>query len=96
MRQILVEPAVPSVNTVKASDHFFDLWKHVGIQQLIPNSRFSQMPYDLYCQSLKPKVKKSIYKAKVKGLYIQDFQWEGFNNFTSNLTRENGVNKTQF
>ena len=55
MRQILEGPVVLSVSDVKASDRFVDLRKRIGIQQLIPNSGFSQMPYDLYCPSLKSK-----------------------------------------
>ena len=62
MRQFPEGPAVPSVSDVKASDSFVDLWKRMGIQQLIPNSGFSQMPYDLYCPSLKAKVKSRVCK----------------------------------
>ena len=62
VRQIPEEPAVPSVSDVKASDCFVDLWKRIDIQQLIPNSGFSQMPYDLYCLSLKAKVKNMVCK----------------------------------
>ena len=62
MRQIYERPAVPSVSDVKANDRFVDLWKRIGIQQLIPNSGFSQMPYDLYCLSLRAKVKKRVCK----------------------------------
>ena len=62
VEQIPEGPAVPSVSDVKASDRFFDLWKRIGIQQLIPNSGFSQMPYDLYCPSLKAKVKNRVCK----------------------------------
>ena len=42
-------PALASVSDVKASDRFVDLWKRIGIQQLICNPGFSQMPYDLCC-----------------------------------------------
>ena len=56
MRQNLEVPAVQSVSDVKASDRFVDFWKCIGIQQLIPNSGFSQVPYGLYCPSLKAKV----------------------------------------
>ena len=48
MRQIPEGPAIPSVSDVNASDPFVDLWKRISIQQLIPNSRFSQMPNDLF------------------------------------------------
>ena len=34
----------------------------MDIQQLIPNSGFSQMSYDLYCPSLKVKVKNRVRK----------------------------------
>ena len=44
------------------SDRFDDLWKHIGIQQLIPNSGFSQIPYVLYCPSLKAKIKNRVSK----------------------------------
>ena len=47
---------------LKASDNFVDPWKRKGIQQLIPNSRFSQMLCDLHCPSLIPKVKNRICK----------------------------------
>ena len=62
MRQIYERPAVSSVSDVKANDRFVDLWKRIGIQQLIPNSGFSQMPYDFYCTSLKAKVKNRVCK----------------------------------
>ena len=52
----------PSVSDVKASDRFVDLWKRIGIQQLIPNSGFSQMPFDFYCPGLKAKVKNRVWK----------------------------------
>ena len=60
---------VPSVSDVKASDRFVDLWKRIGIQQLIPNSGFTQIPYDLYCPSLRAKVKNRVYKQS--GIYYQ-------------------------
>ena len=60
---------VPSVSDVKASDRFVDLWKRIGIQQLIPNSGFTQIPYDLYCPSLRAKVKNRVYKQC--GIYYQ-------------------------
>ena len=60
--QIPQGSAALSVSDVKASDSFIDLWKRIGIQQLIPNSGFSQMPYDLYCPSLKVKVKNMVCK----------------------------------
>ena len=60
MRQISEERFVPSVSDVKASDRFFDLWKRIGIQQLIPNSGFIQMPCDLHCPSLRAKVKNKV------------------------------------
>ena len=62
VRQISEGPAVTSVTDIKASDRFVDLWKRIGIQQLIPNSGFSQMPYYLYCPSLKAKVKNRVCK----------------------------------
>ena len=62
MRQIPERPAVSSVSDVKASDRFVKLWKRIGIQQLISNSGFIQMPDDLHCPSLKAKVKKRVYK----------------------------------
>ena len=62
VRQILEGPAVPRVSYVKASDRFIDLWTRIGIQQLISNSGFSQMPYDLYCSSLRAKVKNKVCK----------------------------------
>lgn len=43
VRQILEEPAVPSIGDVKANYRFIDRWKRIGIQQLIPNSRFNQI-----------------------------------------------------
>ena len=55
MRKIPEAPAVPSVGDVKASDNFVDLWKHIGILQLIPNSGFSEMIYGLYCLKAKAK-----------------------------------------
>ena len=69
MRQIHEEPAAPSVSDVKASDRFVDLWKRIGIQQLIPDSGFTQIPYDLYCPSLRAKVKNRVYKQC--GIYYQ-------------------------
>ena len=60
MRQISEEKVVPSVSDVKASDRFVDLWKRIGIQQLIPNSGFTQMPCDLHCPSLRAKVKNKV------------------------------------
>ena len=42
VRQNPEGPAVPNVGDVKVSDHFDDLWKRIGIQQLIPSSGFSQ------------------------------------------------------
>ena len=51
VRQNPEGPTVPNVGDVKVSDHFDDLWKRIGIQQLIPSSGFSQMPYDLYCKA---------------------------------------------
>ena len=68
VRQIPEGPAIPSLSDIKASDHYFDLWKCIGIQQLIPNSGFSQMPYDLYCESLKAKVKNGV--CKQCGIFI--------------------------
>ena len=62
MRQITEGPVFPSVSDVKTSDRFVDPCKHIGIQQLIPNSGFSQTPYDLYCASLKGKVKNRVCK----------------------------------
>ena len=62
MRQIPEGPVIPSVSDVKASDRFVDPWKRIGIQQLIPNSGFSQMPYDLYCPSPKAKVRNRVCK----------------------------------
>ena len=62
VRQISKGTVVPSVSDVKASDRFVDLQKLIGIQQLIPNSGFSQIPYDLYCPSLRAKVKNRICK----------------------------------
>ena len=62
VRQISEGPVVPGVRDVKASDRFVDLQKLIGIQQLIPNSGFSQIPYDLYCPSLRAKVKNRICK----------------------------------
>ena len=62
VRQFPERPAVPSVSNVKASDCFVDLWKRMDIQQLIPNSGFSQMPYELYSPSLKAKVKNRVCK----------------------------------
>ena len=62
VRKIPEGPAVPSVSDVKASDRFVDIWKHIGIHQLNPNSGFSQMPYDLYCPSLKANVKNRVCK----------------------------------
>ena len=44
-------PAVSNVTDVKLSDRFVDFWERIGIEQLIPNSRFSQMTYDLYCKA---------------------------------------------
>ena len=64
MRQNPEGPAVPNVSDVKVSDHFDDLWKRIGIQQLIPSSGFSQMPYDLYC-----KAKKKNMVCKQCGIY---------------------------
>ena len=60
--QIPEGSSVPSVSDVKASDRLVDLWKRIGIQQHIPNPVFSQMPYDLYCPSLKAKVKNKVCK----------------------------------
>ena len=62
VRQISEGPVVPNVNDVKPSDRFVDLWKAKSIQQLIPKSGFSEMPYDLYCPSLKTKVKNRVCK----------------------------------
>ena len=62
MRQISEGPVVPNVNDVKPSDRFVDLWKAKSIQQLIPKSGFSEMPYDLYCPSLKTKVRNRVCK----------------------------------
>ena len=70
MRQIYERPAVPSFSDVKASDRFVDLWKSIGILQFIPNSGFSQMPYDLYCLSLRAKAKKRV--CKQYGIYYID------------------------
>ena len=57
MRRIPEGPAVLSVSDVKASHHFVDLWKRIGIQQIIPNPGFSQMSYDLFYPSLKQKLR---------------------------------------
>ena len=43
VRQIPEEPTDPCASDLKASDRFVDFWKHIGIQQLIANSGFSQM-----------------------------------------------------
>ena len=62
VRQIPEGPVVPNVNDVKPGDRFVGLWKAKSIQQLIPKSGFSEMPYDLYCPSLKTKVKNRVCK----------------------------------
>ena len=62
VRQIPEGRTLPCVSDVKASDGFVDFWKRIGIQQLIPNSGFSRMPYDLYCPSLKAKVRNVVCK----------------------------------
>ena len=62
VRQISEKPVVSRVSDVKASDRFLDLCKYIGIQQLILNSGFSQMSYDLYCASLRTKVKNRVCK----------------------------------
>ena len=67
VRQIPEGPAVPSVSDVKASDHVDNLWKRIGIQELIPNSGFNQISHDLYCPSLKAKVKNR--ECKQCGIY---------------------------
>ena len=72
VRQIPEGPDVPSVSDVKASDCFVDLWKYIDIQQLIPNSGFSQMPYDLYC------IKAKVLKQKWRTGYLNNatsFTW---------------------
>ena len=60
MSQIPERPVVPNVNDVKPSDRFVDLWKVKSIQKLIPKSGFSEIPNDLYCPSLKTKVKNMV------------------------------------
>ena len=65
MRQIPEGPGVPSASNVKAKHRFLDLGKRIGIQQLIPNAVFSQMLYNLYCLSLKSKVKNRVCKQCV-------------------------------
>ena len=67
MRQISEGPAVPTVRNVKVSDRFVDLWKRIDIQQLIPNSGFSQMSHGLYCPSLRAKVKNRV--SRQCGIY---------------------------
>ena len=62
VEQIPKGPAAPSVSDVKVTDCFVDLWKHVGIEQFIPNFGFSQMPYDLHCPNFKAKVKDRVCK----------------------------------
>ena len=62
VRQIPEGPVVPNVTDVKPSDRFVDLWKVKSVEQLIPKSGFSEMPYDLYCPSLKTKVKNRVCK----------------------------------
>ena len=67
VRQISEGPAVPTVRNVKVSDRFVDLWKRIGIQQLIPNSGFNKMSYGLYCPSLRAKVKNRV--SRQCGIY---------------------------
>ena len=62
MRQIPEGPGVLSVSDAKTIDRFVELWKPLGIQQFIPNYRFSEMLHDLYCLSLKAKVKNRVRK----------------------------------
>ena len=62
VRQISEGPALPSISDVKASDRFVDLWKRIGIHQLISISGFSQMSYNFYCASLRAKLKNRVCK----------------------------------
>ena len=53
VRQTHGGPSVPRVNDVKLTDKFPGLWRRLAINELIPASKYSPLPYDTYCPSVK-------------------------------------------
>ena len=52
---------VPKPQDVKSSDRFFRTYGN-DIQQLIPWSGYTKIPYDIYCPSVQKDLKKGIWK----------------------------------
>ena len=53
---------VLSINDAKPTGHFLGLWKYNIVDSLVPNSKYSTLPYDSYRPSVKTKVTKRICK----------------------------------
>ena len=62
VRPDLGGPIVPSANQSKPSDRFPDLSKRNSIKQLIPQNRYKNISYDMYCPSVKSKMKDRVCK----------------------------------
>ena len=61
-RQLDQGPEVSSVNDAKPTNRFLGLWKRNIVDALVPNSKYSALPYDSYCPSVKTKVTKRVCK----------------------------------
>ena len=55
-------PEVPSVDDARPTDRFLGLWKRNIVDQLVPNSKYSALPYDSYCPSVEMQVTKRVCK----------------------------------
>ena len=53
---------MPSVNDVRPTDRFLGLWKRKVVNPLVPNSKYSALPYESYCPFVKTKVTKRVCK----------------------------------
>ena len=51
-RQSSSGPVIPKKAAVKKTDLFLDLWRRLALSNIIPPSKYDELPYDYYCPSV--------------------------------------------